>query len=84
MSLVDKAANQRQFIITKVLNEVIEQHVKSGDWTTKRGLYGILKHEMVHMLSYKYSPDNSDTFEVEREYKGIRSKNGNRGEKKSP
>lgn len=39
----------------KTVDKLIAQQVESGDWTPKRGLYGILKHEMVHMMIFQKS-----------------------------
>lgn len=41
------------FADQKVINNLIKSQVEEGNWTPKSGAYGILKHEMVHMVTYK-------------------------------
>lgn len=36
----------------KSIEKLIEQQVNDKNWTKKDGLYGILKHEMIHMVEY--------------------------------
>lgn len=47
----------------KTVNKLIEQQVSKKRWSPKRGLYGILKHEMVHMLTFQETISMYDTVE---------------------
>lgn len=47
----------------KTVNKLIDQQVSQKRWTPKRGMYGILKHEMVHMLSFQKILSMYDTVE---------------------
>lgn len=41
------------FADTKAIDKMISQQVTAGTWSPKKGVYGILKHEMTHMMSYQ-------------------------------
>ncbi|MDD2979539.1 MAG: phage minor head protein [Hespellia sp.] len=41
------------FADTKAIDKMISQQVAAGTWSPKKGVYGILKHEMTHMMSYQ-------------------------------
>lgn len=56
--------NQTYFDDAKALDAMIKQQVVDGQWTPKRGLYGILKHEMAHMLSYRHSLQTASSTKV--------------------
>ena len=55
--------NTDYFSDVKALNLFIKEQVSEGQWTSKRGIYGVIKHEMVHMLSYQYSLSAFDNVE---------------------
>ncbi len=55
--------NPMFFEDTKTVNKLIDQQVSKKRWTPKKGVYGILKHEMVHMLTFQKTLSMYDTME---------------------
>lgn len=53
----------------KEVEKLIDQQVQNGNWTPKRGVHGILQHEMTHVLEYqrtlqKYGGDTRKAMEA--------------------
>ena len=53
--------NTTYFENSKTIDNLIKEQVACGQWTSKRGLYGILKHEVTHVRSYLKSFQEYDS-----------------------
>lgn len=48
----------------KSIDALVQQQYECGNWTKKKGLYGILKHEMTHMLTYQKTLSSATSLEA--------------------